>query len=271
MRLRLTLAYTGTGYHGWQIQDPALELGTVQGLLEKALLRLAGSPVRAFGSGRTDAGVHAVCQVVHCDVPDSRFAAVRDWRHALNALLPKDIRVLEAGPAAPDFHARYSAVSKTYCYRYWQEQGFVPPWTAPYVWACGPLDAQSMRAALPYLAGRHDFASLQNAGTEVADTVREIFSITLEEQPADPLLPPYRPELLLRVRGNGFLKQMVRNMAGLLHDVGRGRLRPDDIPSFLEKRERTALPSMTAPPSGLVLTAVEYPAQEVLHESDRSQ
>ena len=149
MRLRLTLAYTGTNYHGWQIQDPALELTTVQGLLEKALARLVCAPVRAFGSGRTDAGVHAACQVVHCDVPDTRFHAIHDWRHALNALLPRDIRVLEAGPAAPDFHARYSAVSKTYGYRFWQEQGFVPPWKAAYVWACGPLDTESMRRAAP--------------------------------------------------------------------------------------------------------------------------
>ncbi len=259
MRLRLTLAYTGTNYHGWQIQDPALELTTVQGLLEKALARLVCAPVRAFGSGRTDAGVHAACQVVHCDVPDTRFHAIHDWRHALNALLPRDIRVLEAGPAAPDFHARYSAVSKTYGYRFWQEQGFVPPWKAAYVWACGPLDTESMRRALPHLAGRHDFASFQNTGSEVADTTREIFSITLEEEPADPLLPPCRPELLLTVRGSGFLKQMVRNIAGLLHDVGQGRLSPECIPECLEKKNRAALPSMTAPPSGLFLAAVEYP------------
>ena len=165
MRLRLTLAYTGTNYHGWQIQDPALGLTTVQGLLEKALARLVCAPVRAFGSGRTDAGVHAVCQVVHCDVPDTRFHAIRDWRHALNALLPRDIRVLQAGPAAPDFHARYSAVSKTYGYRFWQEQGFVPPWKAPYVWACGPLDTKSMRRAAPRRSPRLCFPPKHRHGS----------------------------------------------------------------------------------------------------------
>ena len=161
MRLRLLLAYDGSRYCGWQIQDIPTPPPTVQAAVEAAVGRIAGRPVRVFGSGRTDAGVHAHGQVAHCDVP--RRPGL-DWRHALNALLPADVRVLHWQEAAPGFHARISALRKTYVYDFWQEKGFVPPRLAPFVWRSGPLDAGAMRAALPFLLGRHDFASLQNAG-----------------------------------------------------------------------------------------------------------
>ena len=265
MRLKIVLAYEGTGWHGWQIQAPALALRTVQGQLEQALSRLAGVHVAAFGSGRTDAGVHALGQTVHCDVEDERFPKIRDWRHALNALLPDAIRVLSCEPCAGDFHARFSARAKTYRYRFWQEPGFVLPWLAPLVWRCGPLDAACMRRALEALKGTHDFASFANAGTPVQDTVRTLYALELAEESWEPCLvqslpclPPHRPALRLDVTGSGFLKQMVRNIAGLLHDVGKGKIDPCQVPSFLEGRSRACLPSRTAPACGLALLKVHY-------------
>ena len=244
MRLRLLLAYDGSRYCGWQIQDIPTPPPTVQAAVEAAVGRIAGRPVRVFGSGRTDAGVHAHGQVAHCDVP--RRPGL-DWRHALNALLPADVRVLHWQEAAPDFHARISALRKTYVYDFWQEKGFVPPRLAPFVWRSGPLDAGAMRAALPFLLGRHDFASLQNAGTEMESTVRELQAATLTELPPVEFMPPYLPCLRLTVTANGFLKQMVRNMAGLLAACGRHKLRPDQIPAILEAADRRALAHVEYP------------------------
>ena len=265
MRLKIVLAYEGTGWHGWQIQAPALALRTVQGQLEQALSRLAGVHVAAFGSGRTDAGVHALGQTVHCDVEDERFPKIRDWRHALNALLPDAIRVLSCEPCAGDFHARFSARAKTYRYRFWQEPGFALPWLGPFVWRCGPLDEAPMRKALELFKGTHDFASFANAGTPVQDTVRTLYALELAEESWDavltkagPSLPPHRPCLRLDVTGSGFLKQMVRNIAGLLHDVGKGKLAPGKVPSFLQGRPRELLRSRTAPACGLTLLKVHY-------------
>ncbi len=257
MRLKLRLSYVGTRFCGWQIQEKAPPPRTVQGELEKALAVLCRVPVRAFGSGRTDTGVHAVAQIVHCDVPDGRI--IHDWRNSLNALLPKDVRVLEAAPCAPDFHARKDALSKTYAYRFWRDNRFLPPEAISFVWACGPLDEIPMRKALPHLLGRHDFSSLQNAGTDVKSTMRTVTSCILDEMPQREFYPPHTPELLFLVTADGFLKQMVRNMAGLLAAVGRGRISPDDVPSILSKAARRDNPAVTAPAAGLTLVNVTYP------------
>lgn len=254
MRLKLVVAYVGTRYSGWQIQDRPQGPPTVQGVLEAALRRLCCTPVRVHGAGRTDAGVHAHGQVAHCDVPDTR--AGLDWRHSCNALLPADIRIVRSDTAAPDFHARKHALCKTYEYLFWTERAFVPPQIAPYVWACGPLDVDAMRAALPFLTGRHDFASLRNAGTDVQSSLRTLLRASVEALPPLPHYAPHAPLLRLSVTADGFLKQMVRNMAGLLADCGRGRLRAGDIPRMLEARERQAVPSMTAPPQGLTLARI---------------
>lgn len=257
MRLRLLLAYDGSRYSGWQIQEAAKAPLTIQGEGEKALGRLCACPVRLFGSGRTDAGVHAHGQVAHVDVPDSR--AGLPWRHALNSLLPPDIRVLSAEEAHPRFHARLDALHKTYVYDFWQDRAFVPPRLAPYVWACGPVSLSPMREALQVLLGEHDFASLQNAGTPLEGTVRRILAGELVECPAEEFLPSHLPRLRLRITANGFLKQMVRNIAGLLVACGTGRLSPEGIPAILSACDRQALPSPTAPPQGLALAHVTYP------------
>ncbi|ATD81804.1 MULTISPECIES: tRNA pseudouridine(38-40) synthase TruA [Desulfovibrio] len=257
MRLKLLISYVGTGYSGWQIQEKPKPPPTVQGALEAALRTIAGKAVRVHGSGRTDSGVHAHGQVAHCDIPDTR--AGLDWRHSLNAVLPRDIRVLDASPAAPDFHARKDALRKTYAYQFWQDRRFLPPHVRPYVWNCGMLDLDAMRDALPFLLGRHDFAGLRNAGTDVESTERTIMDARLDALAPCEYYPPHAPMLRLTITADGFLKQMVRNVAGLLAACGQGKIQPAQIPALLAARDRQAVPSVTAPPEGLALVSVKYP------------
>ena len=257
MRLKLLIAYVGTCYSGWQIQEKPSPPPTVQGEMEKALRTITGQNIRAHGSGRTDSGVHAHGQVVHCDVPDAR--ANMDWRRSLNAVLPRDIRVLEAMQAAPDFHARKDALRKTYAYQFWLEQTFMPPQLTPFVWKCGPMNIEAMRAALPHLTGLHDFAALRNVGTDVESTERTVLQTELHAMPPCEFYPPHAPMLRFIVTADGFLKQMVRNMAGLLAACGQGKVLPKDIPALLATRDRRDVPSVTAPPQGLALVNVVYP------------
>jgi len=256
MRLKLLLAYVGTCYSGWQIQKKPNPPRTIQDELETALHTLAGVRVRVHASGRTDAGVHAKGQVAHCDVPDSKSGF--DWRSSLNALLPQDIRVIDACLVREDFHARNNGASKTYAYQFWQERRFIPPELAPFVWNCGPLDLKLMRRALPHLLGKQDFAALRNVGTDVKTTLRTIFSAEITEMPLMEDYPPHRPLLRLTVSANGFLKQMLRNISGLLAACGKGRTEPEAVSALLAARCREALPSATAPACGLTLLRVEY-------------
>lgn len=260
-RVRLGLSYVGTNYVGWQVQAGALAKDSIQGQLEAAIGRLAGEPVRVHGSGRTDSGVHAERQCAHFDMPTGRLASIRDLRHALNALLPRDIRVFEAIICEPDFHSRFSARGKTYRYLFWQDRGYVPPRLDPYVWCSGPLDLSLMQGAFCHLVGRHDFASLANAGTEEkGGTTRTLYVLGLTERP---VWTGCLPLLELSVTGSGFLKQMVRNMAGLLADIGRGRLAPGEVPKLLAQKSRESLPTPTAPAKGLTLVRVHYSDEEL--------
>ncbi|WP_461209625.1 tRNA pseudouridine(38-40) synthase TruA [Desulfocurvus sp. DL9XJH121] len=247
-RLKLTLAYDGTAFHGWQIQAATGER-TVQDCLERALGRICGAEVRCHGSGRTDAGVHALGQVVHADVPDSR--AGLDWRKSLNSLLPDDVSVLSAETAPGDFHARYSALSKSYTYSIWPERRYDIPQRRNYVWTTGPLDLEAVDEAARRMIGERDFACFQNVGTPVKSTVRTVTGIER--------VPGMSPgEQTLRFTADGFLKQMVRNMVGLLVEIGRGRFSPGDVAGIIQGRDRNvAFP--TAPPQGLCLESVRYP------------
>ncbi len=255
MRLAIRLAYIGTAYYGWQLQAQGQSLRTVQGQLERALGVLAGESVRVHGSGRTDAGVHAEDQVCHCDFPDVKWGRLRDMRHSLNAILPDDIRIYAIIPVAADFHARFDAHVKTYRYQFWQDRGVVPPRLVPYVWRCGPLDTALIRQALPLFEGEHDFAFLANTGTERDSTVRTVTRIELDEVRVRAGLAPM---ITLDVTGPGFLKQMVRNMAGLLAEIGRGRLAPDCIPACMARGRRADVPASTAPAKGLTLMRIAY-------------
>ncbi len=270
-RLRLTIAYVGTNYRGWQIQampdgnDPP----TVQACLEKAVSQVAGATVHVHGSGRTDSGVHAEAQTAHCDIPGER-AQVR-WQLALNTLLPRDIRILDARLAPDGFDAQKNVYRKKYTYSLWTSLFCVPPRLCPFVWACGPLDLARVDAAIPYLTGEHDFAALQNAGTPHKSTVRTLYSI--KRSPLAEKIPGGSREgsvsealeglsekynrIDISFVANGFLKQMVRNLTGLLVACGRGKYAPEDIPALLESHDRRLAP-FTAPPQGLTMSAVWY-------------
>lgn len=254
-RLRLTVAYTGTAYHGWQTQlRKDKYLPTIQTLLENVVRRITGQAIHVHGAGRTDAGVHAHAQVAHVDVPD-HLAAI-DWQLAFNTDLPPDVRIMDARIVPDTFHAQFDAVRKTYEYRLWLSRRCTPPRLAPFVWACGPLDVARMDRALPYMCGTHDFASLQNRGGDRKTTVRTLESICRLPSGAVPTIDtPF--ELVWEFQANGFLKQMVRNLMGLLVAVGRGKLEPEGVCAILEACDRRHT-GVTAPAHGLTLKAIEY-------------
>ena len=244
-RIRLTVAYVGTRYLGWQVQGRG---ATIQGTMEEKLARICEEPVRVHGSGRTDSGVHALGQVAHFDAPDAK--ARIPWQKALNSMLPDDIAILDAREAEPGFHARFSVRSKRYAYTLWTEPDFTLPQRAPFVWPVRNLDLTAMDRAAAFLAGTHDFAAFQNAGTEVKGTVRTLEPIRRE--------PGQHPcEWVFRFQADGFLKQMVRNLMGLLVEVGRGGMSPEEARAVLESRDRRLAPA-TAPPQGLTLEEVVY-------------
>jgi len=253
-RLKIILAYQGTHFAGWQYQ-PEGQGRSVQACLEEALSRLAGRFVRAIGASRTDSGVHALHQVAHADVPAER--ARIPWQRALNALLPRDMAVVAVEAAPPGFHARRAAAIKTYAYALWLEPSFLLPQRRPFVWNTGPLDLEAMDQAARAFLGVHDFAAFQNAGTPVARTVREILS--LERHPG-----PTPHEVVWRVRGPGFLKQMVRNMVGCLVHAGRGKANAETV-RFLLKAKNRALAPATAPAWGLCLEHMEFGGRERRH------
>ena len=243
--LKLTLSYDGTDFAGWQVQP---RQPTIQGCLERALARIEGRPVKAAGSGRTDAGVHALAQVASCSLRNPIPAA--GLLKALNRLLPPAIRVTDVDEVAAGFHARHLALAKTYEYRT-HRGALCPPFEARYAyWHPYPLDESSMFLATGRLEGEKDFRSFASS-TKVApnSTVRTVFSSVLHRK---------GDYLVYRVRGSGFLYRMVRNLVGTLLEIGRGNLRPSDIDRILAARDRRAA-GPTAPARGLFLAGVEYP------------
>ena len=258
-RLKLTLAYDGTRYAGWQAQ--ALKTRerppTVQGELEGILESMVGRRVPVFGAGRTDAGVHAEGQVCHLDLPEDKSRI--NWRWALNAQLPYDIRVLDAQWVSQNFHARKSARRKRYAYSLWMHRDRALPRVRDFVWSVMPLDLNRMLEAAALLSGRHDFASFQNKGTAQFHTVRTLFSVTCRRGWLAGLsCPPDWPVATFIFEGDGFLKQMVRNLVGLLVWVGQGKGAPPDVAALLAAGDRRALPCPTAPAQGLTLLEVTY-------------
>jgi tRNA pseudouridine38-40 synthase len=254
---KLVLAYDGTEFHGWQVQPHYV---TVQGALRDALARITGEDVLPQGSGRTDAGVHALGQVASfaltAPIPEANLA------RALNRALPASIRVLSATRAASDFHARHSARSKTYEYRVFRGE-ICPPWLARYVYAFrAPLDVAAMQRAAILVCGEHDFTSF--AATDPDRLERDADSISEGSannvrcvHSSQWLLEEEHDLLLYRVRGNGFLHHMVRNLVGTFLEVGRGNLVETEIPAILESRARERA-GPTAPARGLFLVNVEY-------------
>jgi tRNA pseudouridine38-40 synthase len=262
--LKLILSYDGADFAGWQVQPGRT---TVQGALASAVGRLSGENVLPQGSGRTDAGVHALAQVASFATASSIPA--ENWMRALNDILPTSIRVLEVTEAAPEFHARKSARAKTYRYRI--HRGAVcPPFLARYVWHYPyPLEESAMVAAAAVVVGEHDFTSFaavdpervdrmaaaENVGTSDVRTssacttnVRTIFFSTWTRA---------GEELIYTIRGSGFLHHMVRNLVGTFLLVGKGTVSLEDFGRILDARQRTAA-GPTAPARGLYLVAVEY-------------
>lgn len=262
-RIKLIIAYTGSGFAGWQVQAPVQgrPQRTVQGVLEDAVASILGTSARLHASGRTDSGVHADRQCAHFDAPPGSERI--NWREALNGRLPGDISILEHQSVPDDFHARFSVKSKIYTYSLWLEQRYIPPRIRPFAWACGPLDLERMDRAAAELTGLHDFAAFRNSGAAPGDSVREIYSITRFALPL-PGAPDAAgagadgPLVAYRFTGNGFLKQMVRNLVGFMAAAGRGRLEPEDAARLLRSKSRTFLDFPTAPPWGLSLTDVVY-------------
>ncbi len=246
-RIRLDISYDGTRYGGFQIQKNA---PTIQGELERALAVIYKQPLRITGAGRTDAGVHARGQVVHYDaifeIPAARLPA------ALNALLPRDIVVFKAAPAAPGFHAIRSAVGKIYTYtldRAVYPQIMLRRYTLHYPWR---LDQHSMAEVARLLEGAHNFQAFQVTGSPVRSTVRNLYRVDLEDLPE-------RELLRLTFEGDGFLYRMARLLTGTLLRVGRGKLAPAAVAAALEGRNPEAA-GPTAPPWGLCLEKVNYGA-----------
>ena len=246
--IRLVLSYDGTDFAGWQVQPDA---ATIQGTLAKAIEQLTKERVLPQGSGRTDAGVHALAQVAtfttESAVPTENFVK------ALNDTLPSSIRILEAREAPAEFHARKSAVGKIYRYR--MHRGPVcPPFLARYVWHHPyPLDEGAMREAAAMVAGEHDFTSFaavdpERGREDAVSNVRTIFSSSWK---------PEGDELVYTVHGSGFLHHMVRNLVGTFVLVGKRTLKPADISEILGARNRSTA-GATAPASGLYLVSVDY-------------
>lgn len=247
--LKLTLAYDGTDFAGWQVQPG---LATIQGQLAIAIGRITGEKVLPQGSGRTDAGVHALGQVATLQTESAVPAA--NLTIALNDTLPSSIRVLSVEEVAPEFHARKSARSKTYRYRIYRDS-ICSPFLSRYVWHYPyPLNEQMMASAARLLEGEHDFTSFAAVDPErrrdqaESSNVREIFSSVWRREGC---------ELLYEVSGNGFLHHMVRNLVGTFLLIGKGTLGQEDLTKILQKKDRSAA-GATAPASGLYLVKVDY-------------
>ena len=241
--LKLTLAYDGTHFHGWQIQP---ELRTIQGELEQALRKLFNHEIRVTGSGRTDAGVHAHGQVAN--VQTVRTMDTTAVLRGANALLPCEIRVVAVDEVGPEFHARRSARSKTYEYRLWRG-AVVSPFRCRYVYPFRyHLCEDALDRGTGYFLGAHDFTSFCATATEIEDRIRTIYAASWDRS---------ETEWVFRIRGSGFLQYMVRTIAGTLLEIGRGRRRPEQIPEIFAARDRR-LAGPSLPAYGLHLMEVEY-------------
>jgi tRNA pseudouridine38-40 synthase len=241
--IKITVKYDGTNYHGWQMQTNAR---TIQGELTGVLSMLDRRHVTVHGAGRTDSGVHASGQVASFLLDrDFELARLRD---AINGNLDPDIRVSDVEAVDESFHARHSAAQKTYMYQIWTGP-VVSPFMFRYVYHYhGPLDVDSMRRAASLLPGRHDFSAFTVCGAESAGHVRELRHLDVEQ--GDNMLT-------ITASANGFLKYMVRTIAGTLIDIGRGYRAPETVAVALEARDRS-IAGPTAPAAGLTLLSVDY-------------
>jgi len=243
MRIKLIIEYDGTAYGGWQVQDNA---PTVQAEIEFALKKLTGQHIGVYGAGRTDSGVHARGQAAHFDIdssiPPEKFSFV------LNTMLPADIRIRSSEQVPETFHARYHAKGKEYVYRIYNAPHASAIERNTTMHVPSPLNMEKMRTAAGYMVGTFDFSAFCAAGSVAKTTVRSVYAIEITEQ---------SPLIAISVKGNGFLYNMVRIIAGTLIEVGKGKLDPEQLPHIIACGDRK-LAGMTAEPQGLTLEQVFY-------------
>lgn len=242
-RVRLTVAYDGTNYHGWQLQDNG---NTIEAELNKALSDLFGEAIQVIGASRTDAGVHALGNVAVFDT-ESPMASSK-ISYALNQRLPEDIRIQKSEEVPKSWHPRHCESRKTYEYRIYRGEFPMPVKRLYSHFVYHPLDVEKMREAAAYLEGKHDFKSFCQAGAQVESTVRILYLVLVEEQGAD---------LVIRVCGSGFLYNMVRIIVGTLLEVGQGKRAPESMAEILAACDRSAA-GPTAPARGLTLVRYEF-------------
>ncbi|SHN68675.1 tRNA pseudouridine(38-40) synthase TruA [Desulfovibrio litoralis] len=271
-RIKLTISYNGAGFYGWQLQATTehskqkhKKQRSVQGELEAVVSKLVDKKIRLHGAGRTDAGVHAEGQVAHFD-DDSKTQSF-DWKTTLNRLLPQDIRIVEATLVSSEFHSRFDAVAKSYFYNLWLDQTYTPPFLAPFVWTTGTLNLSAMQEAATYLLGQHDFSCFQNQGSNVSDSTRTLYLVepnnictSLSELELATISDKDLCSAKLQswhFKGDGFLKQMVRNIMGLLWAVGKEKISPLEVVDILNSKDRKQS-AKTAPAHALFLHKVYY-------------
>lgn len=243
MRVKLIVAYDGTAYHGWQLQKNG---NTIEAELNKHLSALLQENIQVIGASRTDAGVHAHCNVAVFDT-DTRMPAEK-ISYALNQRLPEDIRIQSSREVPPEWHPRHCDSRKTYEYRIYRGEFPMPVKRLYSYFIYTPLDVGRMREAAAYLEGKHDFKSFCQTGAQVDSTVRVVYSLWVEEE---------GPDLVIRVCGSGFLYNMVRIIAGTLIEVGQGKREPESMPEILAALDRGAA-GPTAPAHGLTLVKYEF-------------
>jgi tRNA pseudouridine38-40 synthase len=245
MRVALGIEYDGSAFHGWQSQAQAIG---IQAVVEKALSGVADQPIEVMAAGRTDAGVHALMQVIHFDTTVTR--SERAWVLGATSNLPKQVTVLWAREVSDGFHARYSAQARSYRY-YILNRRLRPAIGANYLsWVREPLDATSMHAGAQFLIGEHDFTSYRAAQCQSRTPMRRVFEVAVRR---------HGEIIELTITANAFLHHMVRNIAGVLIAIGTGERSIEWTREVLESRDRT-LGGITAPPGGLYLTGVRYAA-----------
>ena len=242
-RIKLTVAYDGTNYCGWQVQPNGI---TIEEVLNKTLSKLTGENICIIGASRTDSGVHAMGNVAVFDtettIPPERIAM------SLNQRLPEDIVIVKSEEVAADFHPRYCNCSKTYEYHIINTRIPIPTKRLTNYFVSYNLNIDDMRKAATYLVGEHDFASFCNVRTNVESTVRTVTALDILQN---------GNEITVRITGNGFLYNMVRIIVGTLIRVGRGFYQPEQVKEILEAKERTAA-GVTAPAHGLMLMQIDY-------------
>ncbi|NYT85877.1 tRNA pseudouridine(38-40) synthase TruA [Pollutimonas harenae] len=255
-RMALGLAYDGSFWQGWQTQPGGL---TVQDKVESALARFLDQPVSTICAGRTDTGVHALEQVVHLDTQADR--RLESWVRGLNALLPDSIAVQWAKPVSDSFHARFSAISRSYIYIVRNTRVRSPLMHGRVGWVYHSLRLAPMRDAARRLIGEHDFSSFRSSQCQAASPVRTMQEVSIEQ---------YGDFYLFKFRANAFLHHMIRNLMGALLYVGQGKQEPDWMDELLAQRDRRrAAPTFS--PAGLYLSGVEYPDEHGLPSRDASQ